>query len=227
MLKCIVKVEVRLECKRLRDAKKYPVRESLWVGQLKCPSIIKDYWPSVRSVPWNVGLRFFSTDPVSKVFFTKFGLKPSPITFISAYEYMYWARSISVISNISLIISFQGPAQVYVLQCRLGPSFKMEYMFQSAQDPAPNPRGKSVCLGQIWTQLLISVCPYRLSPRSSFSTSICPGSRSVPSSRMQIYQQYNNWGIVPHFHNPKICVYLRCTVVEDINCLLYGSQSFS
>ena len=24
--------------------------------------ILKDYWPSVRSVPWNIGLRFFSTD---------------------------------------------------------------------------------------------------------------------------------------------------------------------
>ena len=67
------------------------------------------------------------------VFFTKFGLKPRPIhkiTFISAYEYMYWARSIrstkvtfcwSLVSRVQL--------RVYVLQCRLGPSFKGEYMF--------------------------------------------------------------------------------------------------
>ena len=27
--------------------------------------ILKDYWPSVRSVPWNIGLRFFSTDRAS------------------------------------------------------------------------------------------------------------------------------------------------------------------
>ena len=49
-----------------------------------------------------------------RVVFAKCGLKPRPIhkiTFISAYEYMYWARSISFISDIPLIISFQGPPQ--------------------------------------------------------------------------------------------------------------------
>ena len=83
-------------------------------------------------------------------------------------------------------------------------------MFQSAQDPALNPRGKSICLGQIWTQLLISICPYRLSPRSSFSTSMCPGSRSVPGSRSYtnniIIEQLSHTSITPK------SVYIYCVL---------------
>ena len=34
------------------------------------PKILKDYWPSVRSVLWNIGLRFFSTKKTEVRYFT-------------------------------------------------------------------------------------------------------------------------------------------------------------
>ena len=37
-----------------------PLREisKIWLYRFKDIATIKDYWPSLRSVPWNIGLRF-------------------------------------------------------------------------------------------------------------------------------------------------------------------------
>ena len=126
-------------------------------------------------------------------------------------------RSVLIFVTIFLIISFQCPAQ------SICPAVQARTQLQKGVYVLVG--SGSSCLGQIWTQLLISICPCRLSPRSSFSTRIYPGSRSVPSSCRYtnniIIEQLSHTSLTPKSVYIYCALWLRTLTLNILHLLLF------